>query len=199
MRNHLMVLVSALVVATGLFLFACEDPDDTDTDNSVECHELGVPFEPPEGVTRTGELDSSVYCCDHGSLGIAEEMTSDECVALDPLQFVCTTLDGVCNNGENFCTEPIDCEPPAGFSETCCGEGDICWSAEADGYPLSGVKGCCPGLEELRIIGWDVEAEECAPLSTETDIVCVRDCGDGECTEGESYCGCPEDCPNDYN
>ncbi len=199
MRNHLMVLVSALVVATGLFLFACEDPDDTDTDNSVECHELGVPFEAPEGVTRPAQLDPDVYCCDNGGLTIYEEVVDGQCVAVEPSQFVCITRDGSCDNGETFCTYPIVCEPSEDLTEPCCGEGDECWSKDADGYPPSGVKGCCSGLEEIRLVGWVASEEECEPISTETDIICVRDCGDGDCTAGESYCGCPEDCPNDYN
>ena len=203
MKARLLPILAGVILGVGLMMSACSNGDDDDgggDDDSVACHELGVPFAAPEGVIDPWRAVDSNTCCE-GAFGIAiaEEMSTDECVPLEPLQFVCTedNGDGDCDEHENFCTSPIDCPPPEGFAETCCQEGDFCWRSGYSELPPSGVLGCCTGLEEIEMGYWDENLQECYGFFDESTVVCVLDCGDGVCTAGENPCNCAEDCPTD--
>lgn len=52
---------------------------------------------------------------------------------------------------------------------------------------------CCPGLEAISTAQPDNNGNcpEYPPLGAS---ICVKNCGDGQCTLGENKCNCPEDC-----
>lgn len=197
-RAVLMIMASLV----GVVFVACAPSDDDDgdsgDDDSSDCRALGVPFEPPAGVTDPWKLAAGDYCCDGGNaITIAEEMTSTECTLMQPLQFVCIAVNGDCDTGENFCLDTYACTPPNGFQEECCGEGDRCWTENEWDLPPSGIVGCCSGLDEVAYNLPLSDGDGCSGPTGEYDIICVLDCGDGECTVGENPCNCPEDCPVD--
>ena len=201
MKHRIATIMVTCFVLLNLSLLACDESEnnndnDNGDDDTIECHELGELFIPPEGVTDPWRLDQSQYCC-KGNATVAEEINDNQCVLLSPLQFVCVTQDNVCDSGESFCTYPIGCQPPEGLSDACCGEGDACWTASADEFPISGIVGCCPGLEEVTYDFWSEGNQDCSGFTMEYGVICVLDCGDGDCTMGENPCNCPEDCPAD--
>ena len=51
---------------------------------------------------------------------------------------------------------------------------------------------CCPGLEAISPNKPDANGNCPYPLLGAS--ICVKDCGDGQCTLGENKCNCPEDC-----
>jgi len=163
-----------------------------------KCYYFGEPFTPPHGVTDPWKLRASDYCCDVSAeqIVIARSPGENQCIMPNPLQFMCIGQngDGSCKYGENFCTSPIDCPPPNGNYALCCEEGQLCKYSDGNNPPPpSGVTGCCPGLEMLPLDFWDEGSQSCAGLVTDI-IVCVRKCGDGQCTTGENACICPQDC-----
>ncbi len=67
----------------------------------------------------------------------------------------------------------------------CGGEGETVFV-----YP--GYK-CCSGLEAISPNQPDANGN-CPDYPLLGASVCVKDCGDGQCTSGENKCNCPEDC-----
>ncbi len=206
MKPRQLLVMAGIIFCVGSVMMGCDNADDgndddnTDDDDAESCHELGVPFVAPEGeIDPWRALETETCCGDGHQMTIVEEMSADECVRLEPLQFVCTEQNGDrdCDEHENFCTSPIDCAPPEGFTGTCCQEGDFCWRSNYSELPPSGVLGCCAGLEEVDIDSWNRNWAECIGAYSESTVICVLDCGDGDCTAGENPCNCPEDCPAD--
>jgi len=175
------------------------DDADGDTYQLSGCHNIGEAFEPPDSVINPLTLNVADYCCDSTAqeIVIVEIAAYGQCVQSSPLQFSCITENGDqhCETGEDTCTSPIDCAPPNDSYPTCCGEGDKCWTASAEENPISGIKGCCEGLDEIKLDYWDEDSQQCSGLMSEYDVICVKKCGDGECTAGENPCNCPVDCP----
>jgi hypothetical protein len=104
--------------------------------------------------------------------------------------FVCLPEagDDVCSPDENFCTSPLDCQPPDDTYPLCCREGVRCSTTPDD---ETGVDGCCDGLE-LRPLSLPDGQGNC--LTAPAGGICVNACGDGECTVGENRCNCAADC-----
>lgn len=55
---------------------------------------------------------------------------------------------------------------------------------------------CCPGLEALPT-AMTLPDGTCLPARCLDCLVCVKGCGDGQCTTGEDSCNCPADCTFD--
>ena len=89
--------------------------------------------------------------------------------------------DGQCTLGENKCNCPEDCKP----TTSCVEEGGV--GIEANGDL------CCPGLESIGNARPEPRNPDLCSFAMGR-FVCVKDCGDGQCTLGENKCNCPEDC-----
>ncbi len=167
--------------------------DDTNDDDTSDCYENGVPFLPLDGTTDPWLLETSDYCCSEAAqtITIYETEGKSECESVNPTSFVCLSEagDGLCETSENFCTSPLDCLPPSGNFELCCGEGDVCMAVPD--WSNSGVSECCDGLTMVNHSVWDDTFSECMQSGTAT--ICNR-CGNGDCGIGENVCNCPEDC-----
>jgi len=88
--------------------------------------------------------------------------------------------DGQCTLGENKCNCAEDCGPTS-----CIKEGEVGVEANNDF--------CCSGLESIGNAQPEPENLGLCRLAMGR-FVCVKDCGDGQCTLGENKCNCPEDC-----
>jgi len=88
--------------------------------------------------------------------------------------------DGQCTLGENKCNCLEDCGPTS-----CIKEGEVGVEANSDF--------CCPGLESISDAQPEPENPGLCRLATGR-FVCVKDCGNGQCTFGENKCNCSEDC-----
>ena len=58
---------------------------------------------------------------------------------------------------------------------------------------------CCEGLKpiekmEVIMIGHGRDQKHACQKPADEAYVCVIECGDGQCTEGENICNCPDDC-----
>lgn len=163
----------------------------------VNCHELGVPFAPPPGITDPYKLSPLESCCSEfaQSVVVVEEPVDGGCIPAEPLQFMCLREAGdrVCDPEENSCTSPLDCPPPDDSFPLCCGEGDRCQGL-GDWAAPTGVAGCCEGLEMIELGVFSAQVNDCVFVPFPDGAICVLECGDGACTIGENGCNCPEDC-----
>lgn len=64
---------------------------------------------------------------------------------------------------------------------------------EGQTMPVYPGYSCCPGLEAISPNKPDANGN-CPDHPLLGASVCVKDCGDGQCTLGENKCNCPEDC-----
>ncbi|GAB4293541.1 MAG: hypothetical protein Kow0090_07900 [Myxococcota bacterium] len=63
-------------------------------------------------------------------------------------------------------------------------------------------RACCNGLEPIEkmalvVTGKGRDAVKTCQKPAEEAYVCVRHCGDGECTKGENICNCRGDCEDE--
>jgi hypothetical protein len=70
-------------------------------------------------------------------------------------------------------------------------ECDSCQDQGSSYYP--GDLPCCPWLNPVPMT-MAVGDGNCIPGRAIGSKVCVKKCGDGECTKGEDSCNCPKDC-----
>ncbi|HOI97254.1 MAG TPA: hypothetical protein PLA19_02000 [Candidatus Pacearchaeota archaeon] len=96
---------------------------------------------------------------------------------------------GYCESskGETAAICPIDC----GLTGTCAKEGEVAGWISADEQLHGYYRGCCEGLMQLIDNGYD---SRCNERRTWSVTLCVKNCGDGQCTKGENKCNCPQDC-----
>ena len=118
-------------------------------------------------------------CCDGLEQVAQYDVVNGSCLAL-PGAMVCVLCgDDHCGPGEDACSCPADCDPPAG----CVAEGGS-FAVVPDALP------CCDGLVPVGC-GAPTGAGTCAPCVGAS--YCAR-CGDGLCGPGENICRCPDDC-----
>jgi len=205
MNRHAIVFNELLLVLFLVLISACQEEAKNGNENLTgsfyvendgACYEIGELFAPPDGIIDPWRLDIASYCCSNHSqqIVVAEPPVDGHCQAPYPLKFKCIHENGDrdCDAEENFCTSPQDCPPPDDSYQLCCGEGDLCPYAD-DPVSATGVTECCTGLEGIRFVSWLDQLRSCTQ-SFSMPTICVKDCGDGECTIGENFCTCPEDC-----
>ena len=159
----------ALVALTGATATRCEPLPEQPL--CVERGEHVFPWDPNglaccEGLVATviAELDETVGAC-----------------AVTDGALVCLPCgDGVCDEDENLCSCPDDCEDEA------------CLEAGEYTYPWDeNDPGCCAGLMAIGVADYDPATGLCEPLIG--GAICAP-CGDGVCDEMETPCTCPSDC-----
>jgi hypothetical protein len=119
-----------------------------------------------------GDVVGTVFCCDNPGC---------------PMSAPCEHRD----NSYDRCPGDVDAGYPDGGhpdAGQCIGEGE---SINRTGDP--NPPPCCPGLEPIPLMAFD-PAGGCAVPSCDC-VVCVKKCGDMQCTTGENPCNCPQDCP----
>lgn len=146
-----------------------------------------VPVEVRLGAPRIcgdAEVHPSAELCDDGNIRSGDGCSSqclleDGWVCASGAPTVCRRCgDGVCAQGEDQCTCPVDCAGATCGDGLCCAEaGETCSCAADCGPPPCGDGLCCEGEEESS-------CPDCG------------DCGNGSCEidKGEDQCRCPEDC-----
>jgi hypothetical protein len=77
------------------------------------------------------------------------------------------------------------------------GGSEVCDDCQGEGSSYySGDIECCPWLDPVPMTNrFD---NHCVPGRAIGSLVCVKKCGDGECTTGEDSCNCPKDCPTTF-
>ena len=127
-------------------------------------------------------------CCDGKELLPPYEIeSSGNCVRAGYDPRICLNCgDGICEDPENRCSCPDDCDPNGcigqgepidlNAGERCCAYLKHAWNYEWDG------NGGCTEVSDVNVEG-----------STVQQVICVN-CGNGICEEGESSCICPSDC-----
>ena len=95
------------------------------------------------------------------------------------------------------CAQYMRCyNPSCPYDEDCiCGGTPTAIPCTAEGQTMPVYPGysCCPGLEAISPNQPDANGN-CPDYPLLGASVCVKDCGDGQCTLGENKCNCPEDC-----
>lgn len=87
---------------------------------------------------------------------------------------------GTCEQWENYCNCPEDCEASECRDEN--------YGCTIDDTP------CCEGLIEVPLAGLDESTGLC--IAATCGSVC-RPCGNGVCDASENVCSCPADCPRE--
>ncbi|MHA1287056.1 MAG: right-handed parallel beta-helix repeat-containing protein [Candidatus Thorarchaeota archaeon] len=102
-----------------------------------------------------------------------------------------TCGDGECNDGENYCSCPSDCEKPE--CNTC--EEVNCESGEPVCSTLTPCEGngICEEGENCESVPMDCKCEEGFECKN-GECVALPVCGDGICQDNESPANCAEDC-----
>ena len=149
----------------------CSCPDDCDPNG---CIAQGETLYPGDGnLCCAGLKAESNYLWDE----------SGECTEAG--QLICVRCGNwSCQEGENPCICPSDCDPSIFHGGDCVDFGDTAYASE-------GLK-CCDGSELLP----DYTINDyCGRVSFDSGI-CLK-CGDGICEDPENRCNCPDDCdPN---
>ncbi len=142
--------------------------------------------EPPGCVDEGGSVavvPEAPECCEGLGLIPCDAPGDDgQCMACDGSSFCTFCGDGECNEPENECNCPDDCQeepPPDCFEE---GESFVDFEYEDK---------CCPGLTPVSDCILEPDGSCSCPKCP--CYVCTY-CGDGECGLGETECTCPEDC-----
>jgi hypothetical protein len=95
------------------------------------------------------------------------------------------------------CLEELFCyNPTCPYDQDCtCGGTPTTIPCTPEGQTMTVYPGyeCCPGLEAISPNKPDANGD-CPEYPLLGASVCVKDCGDGQCTLGENKCNCPEDC-----
>lgn len=86
------------------------------------------------------------------------------------------------------------CPTPTGIQMTPTPTPRAC-TPEGQTMPVYPGYSCCPGLEAISPNKPDAKGN-CPDYPLLGASVCVKDCGNGQCTLGENKCNCPEDCPS---
>jgi hypothetical protein len=173
----------------------CNCPDDctgSGHDAGPNCHEDGEPFDPPselrDRIVIPPEAAEQLCCTYSASLvWVRSGPTCD--LSSGQMECLGSCGDFVCDEDEAPCTCPHDC---ATATEGCLSAG-----MGYEGGSLFPTPACCPGLQAVRVVALITESEhygECAPLNCEC-YVCLGECGNGVCDDGEDRCLCPADCP----
>jgi hypothetical protein len=167
----------------------CNCPQDcTNSSWPPGCHPNGVPFDPPSELRDRVVFPPDAVeqlCCGSRLVWVRSGPTCD----VSSGQVECLDLcgDRICEPDETPCTCPDDC---ATATDGCAGPG---WAYPACFFP---TVTCCPGLQALQVFDLITESEhygECAP-SMSCGVICLGECGNGVCDDGEDRCICPGDC-----
>jgi hypothetical protein len=132
----------------------------------------------PEGWIGDGFCDGTEqqYGCDL----LCYDNDGDDCVEPE-------CGDGACNGDETYDTCPADCQEGCQDDQFDCGDGQC--------IPAAWF---CDGSTEFCNANWgpdcDNGSDEGLDVCDYTDLCVDAVCGDGECTNEETYDTCPEDC-----